>query len=267
MPHKFHPRAPSNDKGESEMPTVETRTRPKIVFSLAACGARTLASFCGPLAFAFLGGYADASGYVLTGTFTGHITGSLVLAAIGAASRDWHSLFLRLGGVTTFLIGVAVAESLVQELQRKPTHHVLTLVIVIELLLFCLGYQSLAHHLNFAPTLLVACMSLAMGMQNGTWQRVGSGAGAHTTFITGLSVYLVAKETDEKILHSSKTSGQSALKTPLDIWVAFLLGAALGAVAAVHFHTRAILGAVLLLVLMMTASAIRLEPHSSANVP
>src|SRR6266853_2003907 len=43
---------------------------------------------------ALVGGYCDAAGYVLAKTFTGHVTGAMVLAAISAAGRDWRT-FLR----------------------------------------------------------------------------------------------------------------------------------------------------------------------------
>lgn len=44
---------------------------------------------------AFVGGYCDAAGYVIAKTFTGHITGILVLAAISLAGRNWGTLLLR----------------------------------------------------------------------------------------------------------------------------------------------------------------------------
>ena len=248
-------------------PVPKVEPLPKTAFKLAVFGAQTLASLYGPVAFAFLGGYADASGYVVTGAFTGHITGALVLAAMGAASRDWHNFTLRLGGVGAFLIGVATAESLVEELGRTLSHYILTLLIAIELTLFALGYLAASHHLDSARALLVMCLSLALGLQNGVWRRVGGAAAVHTTFFTGLSISLVATDTDEKLLHSSGASSTSSVKLPADLWLAFFLGATLGAAAALHFHAGAILGAVLLSAFMMTASAVRLETHSYADTP
>jgi len=35
--------------------------------------------------------YCDAVGYILAKTFTGHITGTLVLAAISVADHDWRT--------------------------------------------------------------------------------------------------------------------------------------------------------------------------------
>lgn len=37
---------------------------------------------------AFIGGYGDAAGFVLARTFTGHVTGNLVLGAIAVAAQD-----------------------------------------------------------------------------------------------------------------------------------------------------------------------------------
>lgn len=238
--------------------------RPETAFKLTVFGTQTLALLCGPLAFAFLGGYADASGYVLTGAFTGHITGAIVVAAISAASRDWHGLILRLGGIASFLISVAIAESLVEEFRQTLSRYILTLV-AIELVLFFLGYVAASHHLNSARALLVICMSLALGLQNGAWRRVGGPAAVHTTFFTGLSINLVAAETDEKLLHSRPASRASSVKMPRDLCLAFFLGATLGAFAALHFHAGGILGAVVLLLVIMTASAVRLAEHSSAR--
>lgn len=239
--------------------------RPKTAFELAAFGARTLASLCAPVTFAFLGGYADASGYVITGAFTGHITGAIVLAALGAASQDWRNFILRLGGIAGFLIGVAIAETLVEEFGRRLSHYVFTLLIAIELILFSLGYLSFAHHLNSARAPLVLCLSLALGLQNGVWRRVGGAAAVHTTFLTGLSINLMAAETDEKFVYSRGASNTSSMKLPADILTAFFLGATLGAVAAFHFQAGAIVGTVPLLVLMMTASAVRPNAPPSAS--
>ena len=40
------------------------------------------------LGLAFVGGYADASSYLLAQTFTGHITGNSILAAVSLVNRE-----------------------------------------------------------------------------------------------------------------------------------------------------------------------------------
>jgi Protein of unknown function (DUF1275) len=42
------------------------------------------------LGLSFVGGYGDAAGFVVAKAFTGHVTGSLVLATIAMAGHDWR---------------------------------------------------------------------------------------------------------------------------------------------------------------------------------
>ena len=55
------------------------------------------------IGLAFIGGYADASSYLLAGAFTGHLTGNCVLAAVSAASKEWFLTLDRLLAVIVFL--------------------------------------------------------------------------------------------------------------------------------------------------------------------
>ena len=57
------------------------------------------------LGLAFVGGYGDAASFVLAKTFTGHVTGNLVLAAIAVAAHDWRAMLGHLSAIVTFLIG------------------------------------------------------------------------------------------------------------------------------------------------------------------
>ncbi len=49
------------------------------------------------IGLAFVGGYADASSYLLARTFTGHLTGNCVLAAVSAAGKEWYLIGPTLG--------------------------------------------------------------------------------------------------------------------------------------------------------------------------
>jgi uncharacterized membrane protein YoaK (UPF0700 family) len=64
------------------------------------------AAFSISIGLAFIGGYADASSYLLARTFTGHLTGNCVLAAVSAASRDLYLTLDRLLAVIVFLGGI-----------------------------------------------------------------------------------------------------------------------------------------------------------------
>src|ERR1700677_3214109 len=58
---------------------------------------------------AFVGGYSDASSYLLARTFTGHLTGNCILAAVSVASRDWYVLLDRLLAVILFLARILLS--------------------------------------------------------------------------------------------------------------------------------------------------------------
>ncbi len=225
----------------------------------AAFHSNVFAYLCGPLAFAFVGGYVDAAGYVLAGTFTGHITGAIVLSAISAAGRDWHSCLLRLVGIFCFLMGVFVAAILEHNLGNKLSKHLLNTVMALEIVLVVLGYLAMTSHLKSAHELLVVCLSVALGLQNGIWRRIG-GISVHTTFLTGMLLNLVATETEIALFHMPPTPGTS-LKSRIGfscgVWLAFFLGATIGATAILHFYALGILGAALLLVLMLVSSFLK----------
>jgi uncharacterized membrane protein YoaK (UPF0700 family) len=58
------------------------------------------------LGLAFIGGYADAAGFLLANTFTGHVTGNLVLSAISVARADWPTFSKRVLAIALFLTGI-----------------------------------------------------------------------------------------------------------------------------------------------------------------
>lgn len=61
------------------------------------------------LGLAFVGGYGDAAGFVLAKTFTGHVTGNLVLGAIAVAADDRRAMLGHLSAIVTFLTGVLIS--------------------------------------------------------------------------------------------------------------------------------------------------------------
>ncbi len=57
--------------------------------------------------YAFSGGYGDASGYVFAQTFTGHVTGNLVLLALALPEGHWAQIAPRCVAITAFLAATA----------------------------------------------------------------------------------------------------------------------------------------------------------------
>jgi uncharacterized membrane protein YoaK (UPF0700 family) len=199
--------------------------------------------------FALIGGYGDAAGFVLAKTFTGHITGSLVLAAITVVAGDWRSTFAHFSAVACFLSGIPLSALLTRLSAVWPSWPTLTTVMVMELILIVAGYLALASHAPAAVEILVVCLSLALGLQNGAFRHTG-GISVHTTYLTGTITGLIATKTEQFAFR-----GASGPPTALDpkfgllcgVWAVFVLGAVTGAAAVFHFRERGILGAALIL--------------------
>src|SRR5258708_35617073 len=82
---------------------------------------------------AFVGGYGDAASFVLAKTFTGHVTGNLVLAAIAVAAHDWRAALAHLSAIVTFLIAVFLRVVVVRPLNTWPSWLLLPTIMGIEL--------------------------------------------------------------------------------------------------------------------------------------
>jgi uncharacterized membrane protein YoaK (UPF0700 family) len=67
---------------------------------------------------AFVGGYGDAASFVLAKTFTGHVTGNLVLTA-AIAAHDWRAALEPLSAIVTFLIGISLSVLIVRPLKAR----------------------------------------------------------------------------------------------------------------------------------------------------
>jgi uncharacterized membrane protein YoaK (UPF0700 family) len=95
---------------------------------------------------AFVGGYGDAASFVLAKTFTGHVTGNLVLGAIAVAAHDWRALLGHLSAIATFLIGVLLAAVIVRSLKAWPSWPWLPTIMGIEVILIVGASLALAYH-------------------------------------------------------------------------------------------------------------------------
>src|SRR5258705_2863272 len=144
--------------------------------------------------FALIGGYGDAAGFVLAKTFAGHVTGSLVLAAIALVAQDWRGVFTHFSAVACFLSGIPLSVLIVRLSAEWAFWPTLTTVMAIELILIVAGYLALAVHAPAAVEILVICLSLALGLQNGAFRRTG-GIHVDTAYLTGIISGVVAYET------------------------------------------------------------------------
>ena len=198
-------------------------------------------------ALAVVGGYGDAASVVLARTFTGHVTGSLVLATIAIAAHKWSALMAHLSAVLFFLVGIISSVLIERALAAWPFFKSLPTVLSIEVILTMTAYLAFASRAAARVEVFVVCMSLALGMQNGAFQRTG-GISVHTTYLTGMITSLMTAEAKQPQIMSTRDPKLNLL---YGIWLAFFVGGAIGAAMAVQFKKIGILGDTILLLIIL----------------
>ena len=202
---------------------------------------------------AFVGGYCDAAGYVLARTFTGHITGTLALAAISVAGHDWRIVLRHLLAIALFLSGVVLIVISDRFVAKAPSRFLLPIVVGVEIVLISTAYFALTSHLTAKFGLCVGCLSLALGLQNGAFSQAG-GVSVHTTYLTGMITSLLKTESDRygsQGTASDKPVSDQKVKLLGGIWLAFVVGATAGAGMVFWFGAPGLLGAAFLLLAMV----------------
>jgi uncharacterized membrane protein YoaK (UPF0700 family) len=199
---------------------------------------------------AFVGGYGDAASFVLAKTFTGHVTGNLVLTAIAVAAHDWRAALEHLSAIVTFLMGISLSVLIVRPLKTWSSWPLLPTIMAVEVILIVVASLALASNMAHGVEIFVIFVSLALGLQNGTFRRVG-GISVHTTYLTGMITSLISMETEK---YASETvppavrASDPEIGLLCKIWIAFVLGAGTGAAMVLHFKGLGMLGAGALLI-------------------
>ena len=202
------------------------------------------------LGLAFVGGYGDAAGFVLAKTFTGHVTGNLVLTAIAVAAHDWLAALGHIAAILTFLIGISLSVLIVRSLKTWPS---LPTIMGIEVILLVAASLGLASDMAHGVGIFVIFVSLALGLQNGAFRRIG-GISVHTTYLTGMMTSLISTGIEK---YASETVGPAErardpkISLLCGIWISFVLGAGTGATMVFRFKNLGMLGAAALLIVLI----------------
>ncbi len=208
------------------------------------------------IGLAFVGGYADASSYLLARTFTGHLTGNCVLAAVSTASKEWYLTLDRLLAVIVFLAGILVSLILNRFVPVRLRQYSLAIAMFIEVLLIVSASLFLINRAN--AELFIVCMCLALGIQNGALDKT-NGISVHSTYMTGMVTTLMQKSFRHLSSKrspkedSSRDSVRLTIQVLAPMWISFIFGALAGAVIVSSFHSVGLLGIVLSLVLLICA--------------
>jgi uncharacterized membrane protein YoaK (UPF0700 family) len=210
------------------------------------------------LGVAFVGGYGDAASFILAKTFTGHVTGNLVLAAVAVAAHEWRAALGRLSAIVTFLIGIFVSVVIVRPLKAWSSWPLLPTIMGMEVILIGLASLALASAMAHGIEIFVIFVSLALGLQNGAFRRAG-GISVHTTYLTGMITSLISTEAEKYasgVLPVSSRAPDPKIELLCGIWIAFVVGAGTGAAMILHFGAIGMLGAAVILIPLMVREAL-----------
>jgi uncharacterized membrane protein YoaK (UPF0700 family) len=208
------------------------------------------------IGLAFVGGYADASSYLIARTFTGHLTGNCVLAAVSAASKDWYLTLDRLLAVIVFLAGILFSLILNRFVPVRLRQYSLAIAMFIEALLILSASLLSSNGAN--AELFIVCMCLALGIQNGALDKT-KGISVHSTYMTGMVTTLMQKSFGRLFSRRSlkedfsKNSARLTIQVLAPMWISFICGALAGAVIVSSFHSIGLWGIVVPLVLLICA--------------
>jgi uncharacterized membrane protein YoaK (UPF0700 family) len=183
--------------------------------------------------YSFTGGYADASGYLLSRSFTGHVTGNLVLFAIAIASWDVSVILRTLLAVLTFLAATSLGQILLRRSKGDPGISLVALITILQCALVAAAPLFLLHSGQHGVLAMIVCLCSALGLQNG-FIRSAHGVNVHTTYLTGTLTSLLEASTDPNPNLKSSTHKdphlRRSIRTGLTVWASFMIGAFAAAV-------------------------------------
>ncbi|HEI9843096.1 TPA: DUF1275 domain-containing protein, partial [Morganella morganii] len=172
-----------------------------------------------------IGGFTDASSFILLKTFTGHLTGNSILSLIYLTTFNWSMLNTTLVSILGFLLGTIFGYKfrLKNEDQKSQTY-ILLFILCIITLVFSIYFLFNEVDNNY---MLIIAISLSMGIQNGNFSNFNN-TGIHTTYITGMSTNLIGA-----LLKSPQCNNEK--KTYLCLIASFILGGVLGSILSINF--------------------------------
>ena len=190
---------------------------------------------------AIVGGFADAVGFLIFNAFAGAMTGNTVLLGIALAAGEWTGAVQSAVIIAAFLVGVAASAWLRRWLS-------LAAILVIEM-------TAIAVAALVTPMVAAPVLAFVMGLQNAAMTHF-AGTTLNTVFLTGNL---------QKLVQSLLRRGQrdpsevAAVTVANRLWIAYLAGVVLGAMAS-RWATFPLLFAVLPLpIVLLRRSAWRTD--------
>jgi uncharacterized membrane protein YoaK (UPF0700 family) len=136
---------------------------------------------------AAVAGFVNSGGFVIVGSFTSHVTGSIGRLGNDLAARDTHAALLALLLIASFFVG-AVAASVILNGNFRDKSSAYGMALLTESAAIAAFVGVAWRYRTLGPRMLdlqAAMLCFAMGMQNSLVTRL-SGAVVRTTHLTGV---------------------------------------------------------------------------------
>jgi uncharacterized membrane protein YoaK (UPF0700 family) len=235
------------------------------------------------LVLTVVAGFIDAFGYIyLFDIYVAHMSGNTVAAARHLADLQWYG-FVRHGWpIVTFIAGLLIGSVMYEAQISHPRLPVASTLLVETLLVG--GFIAASSGVRFVPTvppppairyfLIVAMLTIALGMQNVTLRKVG-GLNVYTTFVTGSLVKFGESAASLMFWAHRRTRnrfGARAAKVARvaprqqhfqhmmltgGLFVCYLVGAYCGALTGLRYQLKAMFMPLAILVALLLYSTIR----------
>lgn len=217
------------------------------------------------LVLAAVAGWTDGVGFLLLfGLFTAHMSGNSTRLGVSMGDGDWSDVITRLFPIPLFVVGITIGALALEAIHRRRERSGVALMLGVEaaLLLVFLGLgEVFTNDRTLEPNsaaffLLASLATVAMGLQTATLRRVGH-TSVHTTFISGMLTQFSALSVrlfldwrgltaPDETVDRRETARRIALVGL--IWVCYVIGASLGALAHTELGFIALVGPVAALV-------------------
>jgi uncharacterized membrane protein YoaK (UPF0700 family) len=168
------------------------------------------------ITLALIAGYVDTVGYLHFNAFAGLMTGNTIFLGIEFATQKYDLAIFHGVIILAFLVGVIVARMKM----RAGLNSWIALTAASALLVICSFTER---------TIAAILLSLAMGIQNSAANRF-NGVALNTVFITG-NLQKLGEELVTWIWPSKDGAARQGATIFAFVWLAYAVGAVLGAVA------------------------------------
>lgn len=197
--------------------------------------------------FTFIGGFADASSFLISGVFTGHLTGNLVLSTVYGVNQNYQLLGRTIIAIIGFISGTIFGVWFRTQ-NKKQFYYKTSIALCFQFSVFISVFiLNMYFYNDTSHIIFFGGLSFVLGLQNGTINSLNK-IGMHSSYVTGMSTNLINNYFTLQKSDPNYTQRSTLYKIQILLVLAFVTGALVGVICIhfMHFLGFTILGILLL---------------------